>query len=301
MGSTPPLPCAYVTLAISLTTSGDPPGAHTWRDTAASLPPLRLRSGWNIENAARMQAFPVVRPLAAQLGLSGPAVRSFSTVQGAIRALIVQEPARGDHLRFERILSLPANLTQIGRLSRADQRLKGGLVAVAEDLNLEITAAGGAASMIGGGTGGNRAGIGAIRLLVHHREAAWRKRQALGHQLVALDDQEAIAAELAWLIGPAGLGRQGTREPMNRASSPNVLPLFQVPAADMKCGVHEKGDTLATKIPKTDTVRVTEQPGRLVVDGVGSLLQSPDPERDRHLLAVVAEGGTGWGLMHVLI
>ena len=67
----------------------------------------------------------------------------------------------------------------------------------------------------------------------------------------------------------------------------------------MEGGIDQDFDPPETQVPEADTVGVAEQPGCFMVCGVGSLVQGPDPQCDRHLLAMVAESRTRWGLMHL--
>ena len=68
---------------------------------------------------------------------------------------------------------------------------------------------------------------------------------------------------------------------------------------DMEGRIDQDFDPPETQIPEADTVGVAEQPGRFMVGGVGTPIQSTDPECYRHLLAMITESGTGWGLMHL--
>ena len=68
---------------------------------------------------------------------------------------------------------------------------------------------------------------------------------------------------------------------------------------DMEGCIDQEFDPPESQVPEADAVGVAEQPCRFMVGGVGSLVQGPDPQSDRHLLAMVAESSTGWGLMHL--
>jgi len=69
----------------------------------------------DIEDAARVEAFSVIRPGTAQIWLCGAAIGPVEAMEGAIQSLLVEKTASGDHLDLQGVLAPPADLTQIWR------------------------------------------------------------------------------------------------------------------------------------------------------------------------------------------
>ena len=71
-----------------------------------------------------------------------------------------------------------------------------------------------------------------------------------------------------------------------------------MPAADMKHGLHQKLGTLTPQRSEGDLLGVAEEPGGLVVQGIGAVVEGSDPQRDRQLPALGPEFAAGGRGMH---
>ena len=186
-----------------------------------------------------MHRFTPVRPLAAQVGLGGPAIGPAPAVERAVNPVLREKSARGNHLRAERFGGLPVHLTEKGRLPRPDQGLQPDLAGAAHDLDLEVPATGGAPPVVRGPARGADAWVGA-RVNRQLAGGPLRRRKSPGDRPPVLDDQEAVSSQTpGWPAPDRGGGRDG-RVSVGPAPSTTVPILLEITARHLEHGVGEE-------------------------------------------------------------
>ncbi|HET9294525.1 MAG TPA: hypothetical protein VFO06_09550 [Gemmatimonadales bacterium] len=92
-----------------------------------------------------MQTLPLRRPVAAEVGLRRAAIGPAPPMQCAIDTVDTEVAAGGNDLDVQGILFVAHDLAEVWRLAGADQCFLARVLTGAENFNLEVPAAGGAA------------------------------------------------------------------------------------------------------------------------------------------------------------
>lgn len=244
------------------------------------------------KDAPRVLPLSPLWPVEAEVGLRGRSIGTHPPMERALSP-IVQVPACRDHLGAEGPGGLPLDLAEVGGEAAPDQRFEPGLPLRAEDLDLEIPAAGRSPGVVGGGAPGVAAGVRSR----HDRETASGRRgegNDLGDRAEPFQDDERISSPLAGLGRSAGRGGGMAGEPMRGAPLPPPLGL-EMPAAEMEGRVDEEVLTLDPWGAEIDGLGVTEEPGPFMIEGRDAVLDPPDLEGDREPAAVGSHAGTTGG------
>ena len=212
------------------------------------------------KHTARMEIALPRRPLAAEVGLGWTPIGASPIVQRAADAVVVQVPAGGNHLCFNRVVARPLHLAEIRRSPRSHQCLQLALPFGAHDLDLEIPAAGGSPPVI------RRAACceGTRVSATQDREASrwWREGPNPGPPI--LYNKEAIAGKPSRLLGSPGSTGQGTVEAVG--STPRFGTFSsKVPAGHMQHGIDVELTPVLPEIVERDALGVPDQPGGLMV------------------------------------
>jgi hypothetical protein len=211
-------------------------------------------------------------PLAAEIGLCRTTVGPSAAVQGAANAIIIQICTGGDDLRLDRKVAGPFHLAEIRRPARSHQSFQLALLFGAHDLDLEITAAGGAPNVVSRSAScqGARVSTG------NDRQAAGWGWQRSNHPAPALHDQKALATEATSLLRPVRPARRRSGKAVRGTFRPGALH-SQEPAGYVEHGVDVQLPFVFPKIVKGDPLGVTNEPGGLVIQGGGALFQGAYP------------------------
>ena len=247
------------------------------------------RPGWRAEDAARVQTLPLRGPFAAQIGLGWAPIRPLSTVERAVLPGAVQIAAGGDHLRLDCILGLAGDFAEIRGLSRPDEALEAGIGPRAQDFDLQVTATGRAPFVVGGGTGGNGAGVNFFQL--YDREGARRKGQPQAHHFLAGDDPEVISADSPGLCPTAASWGHWAKVTVGGTSGGSWgISGLQVAAPHVEHRVDHQVAALGPELGEADLGGVAQEPCGFMIERIRRLLQRADPEGYGELLALGAEG-----------
>jgi len=190
-----------------------------------------------------------------------------------------QKPAGGNHLGIEGKLSLALHLAEIGAFPGPNQGLETLFPGGAHDLDLEVPATGRAPLVVGGPAGGGRTGIG----LLKYREApgpGWGRGELSGGEPTPLHDAEAVAAQLPGGGDSFWRSRGPALEPMGgTVRESGSIP--EESAGDQELGRDVEVVVVLPEVgEEADPVGVTQEPGRFVVPGPGSVVQCGNPEQD---------------------
>src|SRR3954452_24583690 len=158
-----------------------------------------------------MQIALALRPLTAQIRLCWTSIRSPPVVQSAADAIIVEITTGGDQFGLDREVSCPVHFAEIRRPAGTHQSLQLALPFGAHDLDLEVSAAGGAPEIVGGPARGQRAGIAATQ----DRKSPGRRRQMPNSGAPVLYNDKPVPAEPSRLVlapgGPGGRAPKSMR------------------------------------------------------------------------------------------
>src|SRR3954451_3542755 len=235
-----------------------------------------------------MQIALALGPLTAQIRLCWTSIRSPPVVQSAADAIIVQITTGGDQFGLDREVSCPVHFAEIRRPAGSHQSLQLALPFGAHDLDLEVSAAGGAPEIVGGPARGQRAGIAAAQ----DRKSSGRRRQIPNGGASVLYNKESIPAQPSRLVLPAGAPGSGSPKPVRCALGLRTI-VAQVSARYVEHGVHVQLASVVPDIVEGDPLRVTDEPGRLVIQRGVPLFERSHSKRDRHRPALAAETATG--------
>jgi hypothetical protein len=188
--------------------------------------------------------------------------------------VVLQVATGGDHLHVQGELSAPLDLTEIRRPAGPHQSLQLAVALGTHDLDLQISAAGGAATVVGGTAGCAGAGV----LAPEHRKgmagSGWR-REGPGDQALGLDQLEPVPAEPARLFpAPA----RATRGPPVAEQSALLCPPIgaEVATGHMEDRFHVQIPLAPPEIAERDALSMAPQPGGLVVERLVAILQRSD-------------------------
>jgi hypothetical protein len=105
---------------------------------------------------------------------------------------------------------------------------------------------------------------------------------------------EAASAQLPQLRHPSGTARRPPFESVGPAG--RHRPRFREESAGHVQGrLDDQVAVLVVQAAEIHKLRVTQEPGGFVIEGVIPLVKLADPERDRQGPALGAEATTGWG------
>jgi hypothetical protein len=199
-------------------------------DTSNSAPPA-----WR-EHTTWVQTLVLGGPFAAEVRFGRPAVCPHPAVKAAAYAIVVQESARGYHLRLDRKVARPIYLAEIRRPARSHQCLEAAFPAGAHDLYLEVAAAGGTAPVVRGSARGE--GTGVLNIHYWKRPARGRRRrQGSRHRTAILHNQEPIPAQPSPLLWPVRSAGNRANEAMGGALGRGTL-VTEISAAHVKGRIH---------------------------------------------------------------
>jgi hypothetical protein len=208
-------------------------------------------------------------------------------MEGAVFPLVIQIATGRDHLGLDGIIAFPGDLAEVGGLTAPDQGLQLGLRAGAHHLHLQVPAAGRASPVIGRGAGGDRTGV---LLGLDHWEAPGGKGEVEEGQALARYHLKSVTPQSAGLFRPPG--PTGHFPGMPQGGTPGRLrgiSRLEMPAPDVEHRVDQQVSRRPLEPSERDMLYVAEQPGRLVIERLGRLLERANPERDRQLLALGTE------------
>jgi len=109
-----------------------------------------------------------------------------------------------------------------------------------------------------------------------------------------IHEPEPAPAELPGLRRPRGTSRRLAFESMRQARGP-ISRLLQEPAGHVQRRLYHQAPVQVVQAAEIDELRVTQEPGRLVIEGVVAFVQVPDPQGDRQGSALGAQASAGWG------
>lgn len=236
-----------------------------------------------------MQSLPLRRPVTAQVGLRGAAVGPAPPVECAIDSVGAEVTARGDELHVQGIFLGAHHFAEVRRLAGADKRFQAGLLAAAEDFDLEVAAAGGAPGIVC-----RPAGCAHARVVRQNREPIPGVHRVPGPEVAMIHEPEPAPAELPGLRRPRGTSRRPAFESMRQARGP-ISRLLQEPAGHVQRRLYHQAPVQVVQAAEIHELRVTQEPGRLVIEGVVAFVQVPDPQGDRQGSALGAQALAGWG------
>jgi len=178
--------------------------------------------------------------------------------------LVLEESARRDHFNDNQVGILPDRLAEIRRLPVADQCFEHRLFFGAADVDLDVAAAGVAASVVGRAAW--RIGAGARDLRERQRAARYRGRvEPAGDQPLAVHNREAIAAKPA-RGGRMRHGSDPPRESVRRAAHVAfALAGGEKTAGDVDGGIAPEFAVTLEHWSEVDPLCVAEEPGRVMI------------------------------------
>jgi len=109
-----------------------------------------------------------------------------------------------------------------------------------------------------------------------------------------IHEPESTAANLPGLGRSPGPGRRTAHEIVRHALRA-ASRFLEESAGHMQGRFHHQVSVLVVQAAEIHKLRVAEQPGRLVIEGVVALIQLADPQSDRQASALRAEALAGWG------
>jgi hypothetical protein len=235
-----------------------------------------------------MQPLPLRGPVAAEVGFRGAAIGPPPPVKRAIYPVGAEVAARRYDFHVQRILLAAGNLAQVGRLAGADERFQARVFAGTEYLDLEVPAAGGAECIVRRPAGGADAGV-----RRQDREPVPGVHGVPYPEAAMIHEPEPAPAELAGLRRPAGPGRRPAFEPMRLALGA-ASRFLQESAGHMQGCFHDKVTVPVVQAAEIHKLRVAQQPGGLVIEGIVAFVQLADSQGNRQASALRAEALAGW-------
>ena len=159
------------------------------------------------------------------------------------------------------------------------------MLAGTHDFDLEVAAAGRPAGVIRGPAWGGRAWVPGR---LEDRELAARKPGFAGHEPHVVHNAEAVVtqqARLRWLRSSAG---GGTAKTVSGTSRRAVSDL-QVAAGDVEHGIDVEVPFTFPEVTERDLLGMSQQPGRLVIEGRAPFFQCTDPQQYAQAAAIGAQ------------
>jgi hypothetical protein len=214
------------------------------------------------EDAPGMQPLLLLRPIAAEVRLCGPAIGALSPMEGAADPIIIEKGAGGDDLCLDGEIPRPFHLAEIRRAPRTHQGLQPALPLGTHDLDLEVTATRRSAGMVRGSARGQSARVGPAE----NRKAPGSRLECPHGGPPVFDNQKAVRSQPARLLPSDGPVGQGSAEAVSCAAGSAPVWL-QETARDVQRSVDVKLTFIFPDLMEADVLGVTDEPGALVIQG----------------------------------
>jgi hypothetical protein len=237
-----------------------------------------------------MQPLLLLRPLAAEVRLCGPAIRPLPPMQGAADPILVEIGAGGNDLCLDGEIARPFHLAEIRRTARTHQGLQPVLPLGTHNLDLEVAATRRPTGIVRGSARGQSARIGRGE----NRKTTGGRRECPDGGPPVFDDEKLVPAQLARLLPSDWSAGRGSSEAIGGAAGGAPLCL-QEAAGDVERGINVKLTLIFPDVIEADVLGVTNEPGGLVIQGGVPLFERTHPKDDRYRLALRTESVTGWG------
>jgi hypothetical protein len=195
-------------------------------------------------------------------------------MKSAPDSVFVQVSTGGDHLGLNREIPGSLHLAEIRGTARPHQGLQPPLLSGTHDLDLKIAAAGRTAEVISGPAGCQGARVGAVE----YWKAPGRRRCTQGSDRgpAVLYNQEPVSTELARLVWRGVPPWRRALKSVRGAPDGGTIPV-QVPAGDVKDRIDVELALILPDVGERNVLRVTDEPGCLMIQRCGALFEGADP------------------------
>ena len=225
------------------------------------------------EDATRVEALVLRGPVAAEVRLRWSAICPDPAVQAASDTIVVQESAGGDDFRLDGKVACALHLAEIRRPAGTHQCLQSALPPGAHDLNLEITAAGSTAGVVGRATRCQGTRV----LPLQNWQHPSRRAKGSDRGPAVVDHQEAVGTDTSRLLGPVGATRGRPAKSMCGTLGEGPFPT-QIPAWNVQGRLYVDLAFVFPDLGEGHVLGVADQPGGFVIERRRSVFQGPDPQ-----------------------